>query len=193
MSNNLHLYFRVADQHHFNADPDPVFHLHADPDLAFRFNADPFEPPGRPGLYCERPRLYFEPLQLLNFDFNADPDPSFHFECGSGYSFQKMRILGDPNSQPCFISYVAQDRMVPKKPSRATVPLKQQILLLLQIWEGVPPYSHPGFGFVTYHQSGGYPVSYVDNTTGRLSSLSCTTFSKADHIFFLFAVVRIGF
>jgi hypothetical protein len=31
-----------------------------------------FEPSG---LHCERPRLYFEPL---NFDFNADPDPAFH-------------------------------------------------------------------------------------------------------------------
>ncbi len=31
------------------------------------------------GLHCERPRLYFEPLKLLNFDFNsdpADPDPA---------------------------------------------------------------------------------------------------------------------
>jgi hypothetical protein len=45
-------------------------------------------------------------------------------------------------------------------------------VLLLQIWEGVPPYSHPGFGFVTYHQSGGYPVSYVDNTTGQFLLLS---------------------
>ncbi len=36
-----------------------------------------FEPPG---LYCERPRprLPFEPLKLMNFDFNADPDPAFH-------------------------------------------------------------------------------------------------------------------
>jgi hypothetical protein len=24
------------------------------------------------------PRLYFEPLKLLNFDFNADSDPVFH-------------------------------------------------------------------------------------------------------------------
>ena len=38
-------------------------------------------------------------------------------------------------------------------------------------WEsGLPPYSYPGFGFVTYHQQGGtsYPVSYVDQATGFL-------------------------
>ncbi len=32
---------RVADPHHFNADPDPAFHYNADPDPAFHFNADP--------------------------------------------------------------------------------------------------------------------------------------------------------
>jgi hypothetical protein len=43
------------------------------------------------------PRHYFEPLKLLDFDFNTGPDPSFHFNsdldpasknnadpCGSG-------------------------------------------------------------------------------------------------------------
>jgi hypothetical protein len=43
-----------------------------------------FEPPR---LYCERPRLYFLPLKLLNFDFNADPDPAL------------MRIRPDPDPQ----------------------------------------------------------------------------------------------
>jgi hypothetical protein len=28
---------RVADPHHFNPDPDPVFHFNADPDPAFQF------------------------------------------------------------------------------------------------------------------------------------------------------------
>jgi hypothetical protein len=32
---------RVADQYHFNADPDPAFHLNADPDPALHFGADP--------------------------------------------------------------------------------------------------------------------------------------------------------
>jgi hypothetical protein len=42
-----------------------------------------FEPPG---LYCERPWLHFEPLKLLNFNFNADSEPALHL----------MRIL-DPD------------------------------------------------------------------------------------------------
>jgi hypothetical protein len=32
---------RVADPHHFNADPDPAFNYNADPDPAFHFSADP--------------------------------------------------------------------------------------------------------------------------------------------------------
>jgi hypothetical protein len=89
----------VADPHHFNADLDPVFTLLRIRDPAFRVNADldpdtshlsdgilrllvnrssrlRFEPPG----------LYFEPLKLLHFDFNADSDSYFHFKCGSGPS-----------------------------------------------------------------------------------------------------------
>jgi hypothetical protein len=35
-----------------------------------------FEPPS---LHFDGPlRLYFEPLKLLNFDINRDPDPAFH-------------------------------------------------------------------------------------------------------------------
>jgi hypothetical protein len=54
---------RVADPHHFNADPDPAFHFNADPDPAFHFN------------------VYPDPAFLLDADldpalhFNADPDP----------------------------------------------------------------------------------------------------------------------
>ena len=43
--------------------------------------------------------------------------------------------------------------------------------VLLQLWESsLPPYTHPGFGFVTYQHAGGatYPVSYVDKATGYL-------------------------
>jgi hypothetical protein len=32
---------RVADPHHFIADPDPSFYYNADLDPAFHFNADP--------------------------------------------------------------------------------------------------------------------------------------------------------
>ncbi len=75
----------------FNADQDPAFDFNADSGIypAFRFDVDldpdpaplqsdrnlwplvyrppvlHFEPPG---FHCERPRLYFEPLKLLNFD-----------------------------------------------------------------------------------------------------------------------------
>ena len=38
-------------------------------------------------------------------------------------------------------------------------------IFLSQNWE-VELNTHPGFGFVTYNQDEGYPVSYVDNTTG---------------------------
>ncbi len=50
------------------ADPGPAFHFDADPEPIWNFIADTDQ------------RLHFEPLQLLNFDFNADPDadPAFH-------------------------------------------------------------------------------------------------------------------
>jgi hypothetical protein len=32
---------RVADPHHFNADPDSSFHFNADPDRTFHFNPGP--------------------------------------------------------------------------------------------------------------------------------------------------------
>ncbi len=61
---------RVADPHHFNADPDPAFHFNADPDLAFHFNADP------------------DPA----FHFNEDPDPLFHFNLEPDPAFHLMHI-----------------------------------------------------------------------------------------------------
>ncbi len=81
---------RVADLHHFNADPDPGFPFNADPDPGFPFNADPaFQlktdtDPALLCLHCERPRLYFEPIKLLNSDLNVDPDPASKIDCGSG-------------------------------------------------------------------------------------------------------------
>jgi hypothetical protein len=79
---------RVADLDHLNAIPNPAFHCNANPDPAFHFNADPDADPDplRPLLYAvifqhldlhwEPPRLYLEPLKLMNFDFNGDPDPA---------------------------------------------------------------------------------------------------------------------
>jgi hypothetical protein len=37
----------------------------------------PFGPPRQMLNAHGPPRLHFEPLKLLNFDFNADPDPAF--------------------------------------------------------------------------------------------------------------------
>jgi hypothetical protein len=105
----------VADPHHFNADP--AFHFSAETDRAFHFNADPdpifkvmgicdhwsldllwlyFEPPG---LYCKRPRLYFEPLKLLNFYF-LDPDPAFHSHADPDLASKNN---ADPEGQPYFL------------------------------------------------------------------------------------------
>jgi hypothetical protein len=75
---------------HSNADPDPSFHLNADSDGTFHYNADP-DPDTAPyqdlqtldgsililhvsNLSAQAPTwLNFEPLNLLNFDFFADP------------------------------------------------------------------------------------------------------------------------
>jgi hypothetical protein len=76
---------RVADPHHFNADPDPAFHLNVDPDPAPHQSDGNLRPMGYrdnldlPGLHFQHPQPYFEPLKILNFDFSADPDPAFHF------------------------------------------------------------------------------------------------------------------
>jgi hypothetical protein len=84
---------RVADPHHFNADPDPSIHCNVGTDPTFHLNAGPDPDPAphqseanlqplvyrpsrapilayTPTLYCKRPRLHF--------DFNADPDPAVH-------------------------------------------------------------------------------------------------------------------
>ncbi len=50
---------RVADPHHFNGDPDPAFHF-------------------KVMEICDSWSLiFFEPLMLLNFNLNADPDLAF--------------------------------------------------------------------------------------------------------------------
>jgi hypothetical protein len=90
---------QVADTHYNNAGPDPVFHFIVDPDpdpapQQSNENLDhlSIDPPGLhldpQGIFCELPRLCFEPLKLLHFDFNADPNPAFHSFGGSRSSFQ---------------------------------------------------------------------------------------------------------
>ncbi len=88
---------RVADPHHFNAEPDPSFHYNADPDpdpgfhqikvmpICDHYSTDPprlhLEPPR---LHCKRPWSSISPFsasnetrKLLNFDFDADLDLAF--------------------------------------------------------------------------------------------------------------------
>ncbi len=76
---------RVSDPHNFNADPNPV---DQDPTPHQCESGDLWPTdPASPGLHFEPLRLHFErprpstalfePRKLLNFDFNADPDPAF--------------------------------------------------------------------------------------------------------------------
>jgi hypothetical protein len=50
----------VADQHHYDADPDPACPFDVDPDPACHFDADP------------------DPI--FHFDADSDPDPSFQIK-----------------------------------------------------------------------------------------------------------------
>jgi hypothetical protein len=61
----------VPDPYKFNADSEPAFHLNADPDPAPHQSDINL----RPLVYIQyTPGLHFEPLKLLNFFKNADPD-----------------------------------------------------------------------------------------------------------------------
>ncbi len=87
---------RVSDPHHFTADQNLSFHFNAYLNPNVHFNVDPHpahyqsEEHLRPLIYRPSrasfasivsvfgpPWLHFEPLKLLNVDFNADPDPPF--------------------------------------------------------------------------------------------------------------------
>ncbi len=101
-------FFRVADPHHFHADPDPAFHCNADPDLdpPFHFNADPNPDPElhQSERICNHWSAYalhgsIQPLTILNFDFNADPDPAFHSNAGPDPD-PAYRNNADPDPQP---------------------------------------------------------------------------------------------
>ena len=102
---------RISDPHHFNAYPDPSFYINADPELIFNLNADGIRILLRIKAMqiCDHwtsctlhgsilslqasivsvhgpPWLFFEPLELLNFDFNVDPnpDPDLYSKAGFG-------------------------------------------------------------------------------------------------------------
>jgi hypothetical protein len=75
-----------------------------------------FEPPR---LHVERPRpstAPFGPQKLLNFDFDADPDPSFHFNADPDPA-SKSNADSDP--KPCFVQFFHLPRprkMASRKP-----------------------------------------------------------------------------
>ncbi len=112
------LYSRVADPHHFNADPYPAFHLQQIRILLlikviricdhYHSTTDPpklhFGPPGLHWEHRGPPHLYLEPLNILNFNFNADP---------SGFIFNSdadpdpaSKDNADPDPQLCYIGSV---------------------------------------------------------------------------------------
>ncbi len=99
---------RLRIPNDFSADQDPYVRINVDPDPSFHFNADPDSDPAplqRDGnlrqlvlrsfmapLWASLPpfvsvhgplRLYFEPLKLLKFYYNADSGSgsSFSFSC----------------------------------------------------------------------------------------------------------------
>jgi hypothetical protein len=51
------------------------------------------------------PRLHFEPLKLLNFDFNAnaDPDPALHSNADPDPASKHNRFNADPDPQPTLL------------------------------------------------------------------------------------------
>jgi hypothetical protein len=55
------------------------------------------------------PRLYFEPLKLLNFDFNADSDSVFHFNADPD---PVSKNNADPDPQPWIRTYSRQRRIL---------------------------------------------------------------------------------
>ncbi len=78
--------YRVADPHHFNADPDPAIHFNADPDPAFHFNADP-DPSFHFNAADPDPAFHFNADPDLAFHFSADSDPAFYFNVDSDLAF----------------------------------------------------------------------------------------------------------
>ncbi len=100
------------------ADPDPAFHFFEDPDpvlLQSDGNLRPlvYRPSRAPYLTLQAPLvsahgpplLYFEPLKLLYFDFNADLDPVFLFNANLD-SYPCPKKNADPDPQPCCVDWV---------------------------------------------------------------------------------------
>jgi hypothetical protein len=116
----------LAEVHNRKHSPNLFFqnHFHAYPDQAFKFltlmririfflikvmqSATPglqILPGSILSLHAsilsvqDSPRLLFQPLKLLNFDFNVDPDPAFHSNSDSDAASKNN---ADPDPQACF-------------------------------------------------------------------------------------------
>jgi hypothetical protein len=82
-ASSLSLLYGSGFSFHFNLDLDPAFHVNADPDLASHQSVANLRPlVQRPSIFSLNASmvsilLHYEPRKLLNFVFNADPDPAF--------------------------------------------------------------------------------------------------------------------
>jgi hypothetical protein len=94
---------KVADPHHFTADPDPAFYFNTDSDLIKVCWYT--EPPD--SVLILQPfvaiihgplRLNVKPQKLLNYDLNADPDPAFHSNTDPDSASKNN---ADPDLHPC--------------------------------------------------------------------------------------------
>ncbi len=103
--------YRVADPHLLNADPKPAicFNVDSDPNL----DPAPLQSDGnlRPLVYrppralfwaSKPPLLASTALKLLNFDFNADPDPAFNSNADPDPASKNN---ADPDLQRNFFNY----------------------------------------------------------------------------------------
>ncbi len=85
---------RVADSHHFCADPDPSYHFYADPDLHFHTAPDHHHDQSdenlRPLVYRHSKAPFWAatpPLWASTAPFWASEVSEFWLQCGSGSSF----------------------------------------------------------------------------------------------------------
>ncbi len=78
----------VADQLHFDADPDHSFHFDADPDPSFQIKAQNLEKVHKKALI---PYILTFHLQL-----DADPDPVYHFDPDPDATYFQFDAYPDP-------------------------------------------------------------------------------------------------
>jgi hypothetical protein len=104
LSGRPHRAFIHCGSAHFNADPDPAFHclmrIRIQIFTSVQIRIQILLLIKMMGIYeasilrVHSPRrLYFEPLWLLNFDFNAVSDPAFHFNAAPHQSDWNLPTL----------------------------------------------------------------------------------------------------